>query len=93
MTKMKVWQTAEGTYSVSSETQDDRRYTIREYRKIVKGCPRSLSLWVCDCPHFEHRRVEECKHIERTKEALISGDYIARSELSELKQQLKRFAD
>ena len=65
MDEMCVWKEAEGSYKVSSESEEGRYYRVREARDV----------WVCSCPHFtENHTVEECKHIRRVKEALSLND-------------------
>lgn len=79
MTKMQVWKKGEGTFRVSSATIENQFYRVR----IVGGVS------VCTCPHFTNRHtVEECKHIERVKEAVYNADLIDETEVGRLRADL-----
>ena len=86
MSKMRVWKNTDSHYRVESETTPNQFYRVR-----IVG-----DLGVCTCPHFTNRNIDECKHIERVKEAQETGDYIDRTELKELRNdiaEIHRMAD
>ena len=79
MTKMQVWKKGEGTFRVSSATIENQFYRVRIVGDVS----------VCTCPHFTQRHsVEECKHIERVKEAVYNADLIDETELGRMKIDL-----
>ena len=81
MTKeMVVWKKGKGTYKVSSESQEGLYYRVREVRGV----------WVCTCPHFTQKHnIDECKHIQRVREALTQQEgIIDETPLKQLQDEL-----
>ena len=67
MKMMQVYRKGEGTFKVSSESQQGRYYQVNE----------DAGIWGCSCPYFQYSDfVVECKHITRAKECFESGSFI-----------------
>ena len=52
----------DGSFSVPSQTHKSKIYEVRLLDKV----------WVCNCPDFEYREVEFCKHIHAVKTWIAS---------------------